>query len=218
MLRDPLERAFSAFENSASNGYITLPGCRNIRYCSFAEWIDIIYHNTSNFANEHFLPETKVAQLDKVHYHYVLRMSSAIDRAFLWNDVLNASSTKLNSATKDQSIMVGNMTEGVVQQLVELYRDDLKVWSFLSKYGTPKEERTLYDIISAKYPLLFEEFRNVTAPTDPRTWVFPELLASWKSVAGFSGRDSRRPSLPSSYLKMITRQEQIQYKMQFYFM
>jgi len=178
-LRDPLDRAFSAYENSAWNEYIYLPTCESKWNCTFGEWIDYIHGNSvKSFRNEHFLPQVKVAQLASVHFHYVLRMSSSRDQDFLWNDLLNYTSVYMNrenNNTEDDT-KLGNMTERVVQQLVDLYRQDLQVWLYLSKYGTPKVEATLIDAVMEKYPNLFREFCNLEAPKNPRDWVFPLLL------------------------------------------
>ena len=109
MIRDPFERAYSAYSNSVKNQFIHLEVCQNHTQCTFEEWVDELANGGGNlsrnnknnttgsnkyelvvimpdenklFRNEHFKAQTTIAQMDLMHYHYRLRLSSKIDVNF----------------------------------------------------------------------------------------------------------------------------------------
>jgi len=88
-LRDPLERAISAYRNSIENQFVYVQHCNSRRQCSFDEWVQALAFNvTATFDNPHFRPQSEIAQLDQMHYHYYLRMSSPLDQHFFWKELI----------------------------------------------------------------------------------------------------------------------------------
>jgi hypothetical protein len=76
IVRDPFERAHLAYTHSAKNKYIHIGACQGSANCTFGQWVDTLAHDTKmSFQNEHFRPQVKIAQMYKMHYHYLLRVS-----------------------------------------------------------------------------------------------------------------------------------------------
>ncbi|OEU11191.1 hypothetical protein FRACYDRAFT_246303 [Fragilariopsis cylindrus CCMP1102] len=98
IVRDPFERAYSAYKNSDSNTNIYLNDggdgvCSNTTNCTFEVWVNKLIHfrqskNSAVKNNEHFKPQIEIAQFHKIHYHYKLRMTSQIDLTFLFQDLM----------------------------------------------------------------------------------------------------------------------------------
>jgi len=169
--RDPFERSYSAYTNSKTNVYIKTKKCPSSAQCTIDEWVrDIAQDTAYHFKNEHFKPQVSVAQFDKMHYHYLLRMSSVIDQNFFWKDLLhrtdrvvkNLSSSSSSSAkgkngtttssaaavaANDKFQKIGTET---MELLATVYRDDLELWDRLLVEGTPRddsgEETTTFDL------------------------------------------------------------------------
>jgi len=168
MFRDPFERARSAYLNSADSEFIYVPSCRSSWECTFAEWVDRIYRDPpAAFVNNHSRPQVQIAQFDKMHYHYYLRMSSPIDQDFFWNVLLglppkrdntstNRSSSSSSSSSSSNTITTSTMavqeimkdiTDETMLQLAEIYHEDVVLWDKLLRFGTPRQddEYTMYD-------------------------------------------------------------------------
>lgn len=102
--RDPFDRALSLYRNSVANAYISLPGCRDSRQCTFDEWVKKLDKFLPTWMNrikgsppsglkrisvlQHFLPQITIAQTDAVHYDHELLMSSQADQHFFWRSLL----------------------------------------------------------------------------------------------------------------------------------
>lgn len=170
---DPFERAYSAYTNARTNRFIFIGRCgrnRTVDDCTFEEWVDELMVNpTKSFRNEHFLPQFNIAQFDRMHYHYRLRMSSSLDRNFFWNTlvglkelVANDSSSKQHNTTNttDPSMDTTTTTpispiqrkfesipNRTIDQLATLYAVDLHLWKHFLDEGTPREpdEETMFD-------------------------------------------------------------------------
>jgi len=190
VFRDPLDRAISAYENSAKNMYIKVPGCESSLNCTFAEWVNILHtRGTGRIGNEHFYTQTAIADIRNWHYHYVLRMTSPVDQRFLWNELFNMTSMKNNAknsttvkASKREMVtesMHQFLTEAVIRQLVDLYHDDILMWSYLCQRGSPRileEEITLVDVVREKYPTLLPEM-DWPVDVERDEWHFPAFVS-----------------------------------------
>ncbi len=126
-----------------------------------------------SYRNEHFLPQFRIAQFSNMHYHYRLRMSSAIDRSFFWNTLVGSRERVANGSTKHSdraetgaeksshseattatataASAVQRKFEAIpnrtIDQLAMLYAVDLKLWQQFLDKGTPRQpgEETMYD-------------------------------------------------------------------------
>ena len=159
-VRDPLERALSAYENSRTNPWISLPPCRN-NNCSFPQWIQAIADDPrAAFRNEHLKQQSVIAQLDRLHYHYVLRLTSEIDQSFFWNELLHyprvtahvRSSTFGNesssfSPSQRVKLVARSIPTETFHLMTAIYARDMKLWGEALERGTPRQdtEHTLYD-------------------------------------------------------------------------
>ena len=154
VVRDPFERALSAYENSNRNRFIHINRCHNRNVCTFSEWVQELGKNQSEtYKNEHFLPQVNILQLQQMRYDYILRLSSPSDQHFFWNNLCKREhSIKANVAhadTNQTTIYKGleYFTPEIFQVLSKLYAKDLVLWKKVLRYGTPRDrnERTLYD-------------------------------------------------------------------------
>jgi len=155
-LRDPLERAVSAYENSRTNSWISLPYCR-YQNCSLAQWMQTIADDPrAAFRNEHFKQQSVIAQLDRLHYHYVLRLTSEIDQTFFWDELLHyprvmahVRPSTLGNASSSQRVeaMARTIPTETFHLIAALYARDMKLWGEVLERGTPRQdtEYTLYD-------------------------------------------------------------------------
>jgi hypothetical protein len=177
ILRDPFERVLSAYFNANTNRYIKIPGhCESARLCSLEIWVAHLARLSSpkkQLGNEHFKQQTEVAQFDKMHYDYKLRLSSKIDQDFFWDELVKmeavVKNTKKNhdkNYTKtNTTTSVGNqtatapdvyskvqgkfrgITNKTIVQIAAIYRDDFRMWEEILQWGTPRQEGgyTMYD-------------------------------------------------------------------------
>jgi hypothetical protein len=155
-IRDPFERAHSAYTNSKKNKHLRIGRYNSSADCTFGQWVDAIANDTEvAFKNEHFRPQVNMAQMDKMHYHYHLRMSSSVDQEFFWNNLLgmtksiNANkSEKNNSAPSD---IFKSIDSDTFKKLALIYDADLKQWKRVLKQGTPRQagEVTIFDLYNA---------------------------------------------------------------------
>lgn len=103
-LRDPLERAVSAYRNSIENQFIFVQHCNSRQQCTLDEWVQALAYNiTATFDNPHFRPQHEIAQLDKMHYHYYLRMSSPLDQRFFWKELVRIDDFKPSASSLSSS-------------------------------------------------------------------------------------------------------------------
>jgi hypothetical protein len=155
-LRDPFERALSAYQNSIKNVFIYLNHCKNSTQCTFEEWVDELAATKEvrykQEQGEHFLPQARMAQINQIHYHYYLRMSSEVDQYFFWHSLMQLK----HSVTKNRSAKNNSVSERfkkffpnkTLQQLAEIYREDIELWEQVLRRGTPRKEGdevTIYD-------------------------------------------------------------------------
>jgi len=108
-LRDPFERALSAYRNSITNKYIHVRGCQNSSECTFEEWVDRM--KTDLDKNEHFFRQTKIAQFDKIRYKYRLRMTSKTDVNFFFTHLLGLEENYGTANAKNKSSGEVKMTD-----------------------------------------------------------------------------------------------------------
>lgn len=110
ILRDPFDRAYSAYRNSNVNKHIYLKDkCSDATQCTFEEWVDGLKslaftlprkrnsRRQFTWNNEHFKPQTEIGQFNKMHYHYILRMSSNIDVAFYWKSLIRSTNGPIHA-------------------------------------------------------------------------------------------------------------------------
>jgi hypothetical protein len=106
------------------------------------------------FYNGHFKPMVDIAQMDKMHYNYYLRLSSPVDQDFFWRSLWKQATgkTEINKSHKQENgtntLFEKLKTNNTIRKLAELYKDDLKLWEDMLGHGTPREEgteRTVYD-------------------------------------------------------------------------
>jgi hypothetical protein len=125
--------------------------------------------------NEHFLPQTVISQLDKMHYHYRFRMSNKNHTEFFFRHLLriepvssNKSSNSASSITQKNITASSSSSTSPVEQLefqrqevakkfeeisdralvrlLLLYEDDFKLWeSMLAQSPRGPGEYTMYD-------------------------------------------------------------------------
>jgi hypothetical protein len=95
LVRDPFERAYSAYRNSDKNQYIYLDDnvCQNTKQCTFEMWVNrlIDYKKSKDKSikyNEHFMTQTQIAQFNEIRYHYKLRMTSNKDLAYFFKNLM----------------------------------------------------------------------------------------------------------------------------------
>jgi hypothetical protein len=169
IVRDPFERALSAYANSVTNPFIETQHCKSSAVCTFDEWVNDL--PTAMGSNEHFMSQTSVAQFSDMHYHYILRLSSPVDQDFFWNgllknkknagDVVDGSTTttakkKANVSSKNTTGTIRDtyraLSTDTIQTLARLYSDDLKMWDSVLQHGTPRVagEETMYDFYKAE--------------------------------------------------------------------
>jgi len=179
VVRDPFERVISAYENAPENRFIYLPKCRGgqgYHTCSLWDWVNVIANQTEEaMRNEHIKPQTRIAQFDKVHYHYVLRMSSQIDQDFFWKDLLQSkpigTDGKINSKRENSIEAVkekfDSVTNDTLHLIAELYGEDLAMWAQVLHHGTMRQEGefTLYDY----YKKYLEKESRVSSLDRPTT-------------------------------------------------
>lgn len=151
ILRDPFERALSAYQNAATNKWISVPGCQGPQQCSFDVWVTRIYrYRQRAFRNNHTRPQAQIAQVDRMHYHYYLRMSSPVDQEFFWHELVGQgphwSNPSTNTTHSIRDIMNGIQNE-TLHRLAQIYHEDLILWERLLQFGTPRQngEYTMYD-------------------------------------------------------------------------
>ena len=156
LFRDPFERALSAYLNSKTNKYISLRGCPSSDVCSFSEWVDKISKRPIRaMENIHMRSQVGIAQLDKMHYNFFLRISSPIDQHFFWTELVKSPATHENkhaeSARAELDKSLSHFSQDIFRKLATVYEQDLKMWSQLLQHGTPREpnEYTLYDFYIA---------------------------------------------------------------------
>eukprot|EP00544_Gedaniella_sp_CCMP2646_P000414 CAMPEP_0202510266 /NCGR_PEP_ID=MMETSP1361-20130828/53204_1 /ASSEMBLY_ACC=CAM_ASM_000849 /TAXON_ID=210615 /ORGANISM="Staurosira complex sp., Strain CCMP2646" /LENGTH=647 /DNA_ID=CAMNT_0049144525 /DNA_START=92 /DNA_END=2034 /DNA_ORIENTATION=+ len=158
-VRDPFERALSAYENSYRNRFIHINRCHNMIVCTFSEWVSELGKNaTSTFENEHFLPQVNILQLDQMRYDYIFRLSSPGDQHFFWSILCERhDSIKVNIAhhdTNETAMFKGleHLTPETFEILAKLYAKDLVLWKKVLHYGTLRDpnELTLYDYYNRK--------------------------------------------------------------------
>jgi hypothetical protein len=158
-VRDPFERALSAYENSYRNRFIHINRCQNMIVCTFSEWVSELGKNaTSTFENEHFLPQVNILQLDQMRYDYIFRLSSPGDQHFFWSILCERhDSLKVNIAhhdTNETAVFKGleHFTPETFEILAKLYAKDLVLWKKVLHYGTLRDpnELTLYDYYNRK--------------------------------------------------------------------
>jgi hypothetical protein len=159
-IRDPFERAHSAYTNSDVNRYISIGRCESSAHCTFGEWVDAIANNTRiAFQNEHFNPQVNIAQMDKMHYHYHLRISSPVDQEFFWNNLLGMTkSFKMNKSLENNITLSDKVSDkfksihlDTFKKLALIYDADLKLWERALKQWTPRQtgEVTTFDLYNA---------------------------------------------------------------------
>jgi hypothetical protein len=158
-VRDPFERALSAYENSDHNEYIHINRCHNNTVCTFSEWVSELGKNvTITFKNEHFLPQVNILQLQQMRYDYIFRLSSPSDQHFFWSILCQRNhSIKANVAhddTNETAVFRGleHFTPKTFQILSKLYAKDLVLWKKVLRHGTPRDpnELTIYDYYVGK--------------------------------------------------------------------
>jgi hypothetical protein len=147
-VRDPFERALSAYRNSLHNRFIHISKCNTSRDCTFEEWVkQLAKRPQDSFANEHFLPQKRVLQLDQMQYDYIFRLSSASDQHFFWNNLCKRNeSVQVNTAQKEVPGLE-HFSNTTFKILADLYAEDLVLWQMALRYGTPaaENEHSLYD-------------------------------------------------------------------------
>jgi len=171
-VRDPFERALSAYHNSDVNTFIYTDNCKNTEQCSFEEWVDeVVNHKKSKDVrtrqNEHFKTQTEIAQFDQIEYAYKLRMSSKSDIMFFFRNLLGLKD-KIPAKTNESKNSHHPSDKGkeraspskllypqkTMDQLASFYKKDLELWQTLLDHGTPRregEESTLYDNYMNEY-------------------------------------------------------------------
>lgn len=150
VIRDPLERLVSAYFNSDENEFIYAGRCRNTRRCTFEQFVEAIYAGRqvqgkwNTLKNEHFTPQAQIARFARMHYHYVLRMSSPEDLDCFFRNLLGASSkVRVNRSAKgaaeDPFVRLGRLrplfTNHTVNRILSLYEEDLNVWAVSERPG-----------------------------------------------------------------------------------
>jgi hypothetical protein len=163
-IRDPFERAYSAYTNSDMNRHIHIGPCKSRLNCTFGQWVDAIAKDTKTaFKNGHFNPQVNIAQMDKMHYHYLLRMSSSVDQQFFWNNLLgmtksfksNESSNNNITLSDKNNITLSDKYKSVhldtFEKLALIYDTDLKLWERALIQWTPRQtgEVTTFDMYKA---------------------------------------------------------------------
>jgi hypothetical protein len=156
IVRDPFERAYSAYKNSA-NKHIKIGACQSSpTTCTFDQWVDELAHDTKvSFRNEHFTPQVKIAQMKKMHYHYLLRISSSVDQEFFWNDLLGMGRSRKENESKKNNHTLTEMFNSIhfetFEKLAAMYDADLKLWKRALKHWTPRQtgEVTMFDLYKA---------------------------------------------------------------------
>ena len=182
-LRDPIERAMSAYENSLNNPYIETPSCSDAASCTFDEWVEELHrHGLSSFRtkweegfNEHFHPQFKIAQFDRMQYHYVLRISSLIDQEFFSKELVGGVTSHpiLNKSSKEKGnhtltprqkaeTTFDSLSNSTLEKLYNMYKEDFCLWSTILKHGTPRSpgEITTFDIYMEKERSLRNSLHN----------------------------------------------------------
>jgi hypothetical protein len=152
-IRDPFERALSAYTNSDINKYISIGRCTSTAHCTFGQWVEAIANNTKiAFENEHFNPQVNIAQMDKMHYNYHLRMSSAVDQEFFWNNLLGMTKSFKKNKSLKNNITLSDKFKSVhldtFEKLALIYDADLKLWERALEQWTPRQrgEVTTFDL------------------------------------------------------------------------
>ena len=153
IFRDPFERLYSAYLNSDVNPYIYLQECADAAQCTFEEWVDEMYADPQlSFANEHFKPQRDIAQMEKLHYDYMLRLSSRRDMDLFWR-LVGKNSTKENSSKslKNGANIIDtfkNFPRKTLDKIATIYKGDLQLWADLLKNDTSiddDQELSVYD-------------------------------------------------------------------------
>jgi len=155
ILRDPFERALSAYHNSGTNPHIYTQHCKSFKDCTFDRWVDDIVDQlkpkvppkrTNEFGgNEHFLPQTRIAQLDEMNYHYLLRMSSRQDLDFFFGLLGLDSIPEKKNKSKNSNKRTDMPNNRTMSKLASVYKEDLILWQSLLHRRQEGEELTLYD-------------------------------------------------------------------------
>lgn len=137
--RDPLERALSTYKNSETNQYIQVPGCQKWRLCTLDYWVERLV-DVRSFKNEHFLPQTVIAQRDKMHYHYHFRMSNTDHIDFFFRELLGKAPVEENKSSNSVAAAAAassnNSTAAEEEDAATLQRQQMaKKFEQLSEYA-----------------------------------------------------------------------------------
>ena len=153
VFRDPFERLYSAYRNAPDNEHISLKGFSK-ENGTFDQFVDeIIRDPRTAFHNEHFLPQNRIAQFDKMQYHYLLRMSSSVDQDFFWEKIVQAkrrlhTNKSVQKRSHSHSFdLFQTIKLETLHKVWSLYKEDFDIWERLLVEGTPRQEgeSTLYD-------------------------------------------------------------------------
>lgn len=137
IIRDPFERALSAYMNSIRNPYINVGSiCVSSMECTFEEWIQAI-NQLGAACNEHFYSITNISNYNMIKYHYVIVMNNKSERLFLWNMLNETIDNQFNISPNNQQDIqtkLSYFTPNVIKLLKLLYNDDILLYASHRKY------------------------------------------------------------------------------------
>jgi hypothetical protein len=139
LMRDPFDRALSAYINSESTKWIRVgnSSCTS-KTCSFTEWLRLLKTHGID-CNEHFWGQAKSASFAHMNYDYVIRYGVPSDMNCLFellnatqHNHINTNPSANNAHTEQQKLYY--FTPEAVSILTELYYLDISVWRMAMRY------------------------------------------------------------------------------------
>jgi hypothetical protein len=150
IIRDPFDRALSAYFNSVNNTYIRVGVRCTAKTCSFLEWMRHL-KNGGIYVNEHFWSQVRDSYFAQMHYDYVIRFGVKKDMECLY-ELLNATTRKHSNPSSNSELSLSEKlklyTPEIVSIMVELYQLDLSVWRMAKMFSPYRSESSLSDFLT----------------------------------------------------------------------
>ena len=155
VMRDPFDRALSAYINSKDTPFIRVgkSRCTSVT-CTFGQWVTELKRQGLQ-CNEHFWGQMHSASFAKMNYDYIIRFGVFEDMSCLFQ-LLNSTERHINKSENNMLSMqkkIDYFTPEITRTLTELYLEDIMVWK-MAMYMEQSQDyvATLSDFLLAERP------------------------------------------------------------------